>query len=223
MKGRPLTEQSPAPDEYARLRQMIIGGEILPNERIVEAHYAELLGTNRANIRKALARLEQDGLIVSEPFRGARVRRVTPDEALEIFEVRGALEVLMAQHACRLATDEDKTRLRAHRAKLKEALAKQDAVAVGRASRLLREEIWRMSGHDTAARIVSALNSQLVRLWFQSIQMPGRMAAVVEDLGDLIDAVDAGSGAKAAKAMRQYHDAAIKALRASFARQTDML
>lgn len=202
---------------------MIIKGEILPNERIVEAHYAELLGTNRANIRKALSRLEQEGLIVSEPFRGARVRRVTQEEAVEIFEVRGALEVLVARYAATLATNADKDRLRKLRVPLEDALAKHDPVAMGRASRQIREELWRISGHTTAVRIVSSLNSQLVRIWHQSIHMPGRLEAIAHEIGEVVAAVEAQSPSKASKAMQTYHDAAIKALKAAFARNTEMI
>ena len=127
-----------APNEYDGLREMIVTGKILPNERIVEATYAEMLGTNRANIRRALARLEQEGLIVSEPFRGARVRRVTQEEAVEIFEVRAALEVILVHHATEWATESDKERLRTLRRKLNEALPKKDPVAVGAVSRQMR-------------------------------------------------------------------------------------
>ncbi|MES3003556.1 MAG: GntR family transcriptional regulator [Pseudomonadota bacterium] len=211
------------PNEYDALREMIVMGKILPNERIVEATYAELLGTNRANIRRALARLEQEGLIVSEPFRGARVRRVTQDEAVEIFEVRGALEVLLVQHATEWATQSDKERLRVLRKKLNDALPKNDPVAVGAVSRQMREELWRMSRHAIALQIVGSLNSQLVRIWFQSIMMPGRAESIVADMNDLCDAIDAGSAPKAAKAMRRYHDAAIAALKTAFARNAGPL
>jgi DNA-binding GntR family transcriptional regulator len=212
-----VTPSAP-PNEYDALRDLIVTGKILPNERIVEATYAEMLGTNRANIRRALARLEQEGLIVSEPFRGARVRRITQEEAVEIFEVRGALEVLLVHHATEWATESDKERLRGLRKKLNDALPKDDPVAVGAVSRQMREELWRISRHATAVGLVGSLNSQLVRIWFQSIMMPGRIESIVEEMNDLCDAVDAGSAAKAAKAMRRYHDAAIVALKAAFAR-----
>jgi DNA-binding GntR family transcriptional regulator len=218
-----VESKSSAPNEYDLLRGMIVKGKILPNERIVEAAYAQMLGTNRANIRRALARLEQEGLIVSEPFRGARVRRVTPEEAVEIFEVRGALEVLLVRHATEWATATDKERLRALRRKLDDALPKDDPLVIGSLSRQVREELWRMSRHATAVRIVSTLNSQLVRIWYQSIMMPGRAAAIVSDMGALVDAIEAGSADKAARAMKHYHDAAIAALKSAFARNAGPL
>ena len=72
-------------------------------------------------------------------------------------------------------------------------------------------------------RIVGSLNSQLVRIWFQSIMMPGRIEAIVADMNDLCDAIDDGQAPKAAKAMRRYHDAAIAALKGAFARNTGLI
>jgi DNA-binding GntR family transcriptional regulator len=201
------------PSEYDVLREMIVKGKILPNERLVEADYALLLGTNRANIRRAFSRLEQEGLIVSEPFRGARVHRLTPAEAIELFEVRGALEVLIVQHAVERVTDADQLILEGLRRKVAEALAKKDPMLVGTTSRLLREELWRISAHSTAVRIVSSMNSRLVRIWYRSILMPGRAEAVLAEMNDLVQAIADRSSTKAVRAMTRYHAAAVATLK----------
>ena len=52
----------------------------------------------------ALVRLQQDGLVEREPNRGARVRRVSEQEAVEILEARAALEGLAAGYAVQRAT-----------------------------------------------------------------------------------------------------------------------
>jgi DNA-binding FadR family transcriptional regulator len=57
------------------------------------------------------------------------------------------------------------------------------------------------------------LNSQLVRIWYQSVMMPGRAEAIVSDMDDIVEAVCAGSHDKAARAVRRYHDAALVALK----------
>jgi DNA-binding GntR family transcriptional regulator len=206
------TNKNPV-DEYALLRDLILSEQVLPNERLVEMDYAERFGTNRSSIRKAFARLEQDGLIVIEPFRGAHVRRVTEAEAIEMYEVRGALEVLLARHAAERATDVDHKSLRALSQKLRDSLRSKDAIAVGKASRLLREDLWRISGHTTGASMLATLNTRLVRVWFRSIVVPGRSDAIVDELTAVVEAVCAGSSAKAATAMRRYHDGAISNLK----------
>ena len=73
-----------APDEagYRRLRAEIVSGRLGPNQRLVEAELSLTFGMGRDAVRMALVRLEQEGLVERERYRGARVRRVDLDEAL---------------------------------------------------------------------------------------------------------------------------------------------
>src|SRR5579875_664954 len=77
-----------------RLRAAIVDGDLLPNERLVEAELTRRLGVGRSAVRTALARLEHEGLVEIEPHRGARVRVVSLPEAVEIVEARAVLEGL---------------------------------------------------------------------------------------------------------------------------------
>src|ERR671928_1603067 len=60
------------------LLQRILDGHYSPGQRIVETRVAEEFGVSQAPVREALRELEILRLVVSEPFRGARVRDVTP-------------------------------------------------------------------------------------------------------------------------------------------------
>src|SRR5580704_4567884 len=97
-------------DPTARLRQAIVDGRFFPNERLVEEDLVRRFGGTRAAVRLALAVLEQQGLVVRERHRGARVRLVTEREAIEIIEIRAMLEALAARHAALRATDADLAR-----------------------------------------------------------------------------------------------------------------
>src|SRR5690349_24964470 len=84
-------------DAYHELREAIVTGRFHPNERLVEAAVAEAIGAGRTAVRAALVRLDQEGLVVLERKRGARVRLIDGREALEIEEVRAALEGMLAR------------------------------------------------------------------------------------------------------------------------------
>lgn len=202
-------------DPYIQLRDMILREQVLPNERLIETEFAERLGTNRANLRKVLSRLEQDGLVVIEPFKGAHVRRITEAEAIEITEVRTALEGLLVRRAAERATAADKAELRRLQAAAGALLKKNNPVEVGGATRQVRAAIWRMSGHMTAQRILTRINSQLVRIWFRSILIPGRAEEIVEHLDSVVQAVCDNQPDAAAKAMRRYHAGSMSALKRS--------
>src|SRR3982750_2208863 len=96
-----------------RLRRAILDGQVLPNERLVEADLTSRFKLGRAAVRTALARLEQDGPVEGEPFRGARARAISLEEAIEILEARAVVEGLAARHAARNATPADVAALRA--------------------------------------------------------------------------------------------------------------
>ncbi len=125
------------PDVTAALREAIICGQLMPNERLIEVELATRFGSNRVQIRTALSKLESEGLVVSEPNRGARVRAVTADEALEITEARAAMETLVATKAAERATENDIARLRNIRR---------------RSSRLFRPQ-WRVAHRDPSHRV----------------------------------------------------------------------
>jgi DNA-binding GntR family transcriptional regulator len=200
-------------DPYTLLREMILREHVLPNERLIETEYASRFGTSRGNIRKALARLEQDGLVVIEPFKGAHVRRITDVEAVEITEVRAALEALLVRHAAQRAEESDKEELRRLLSEARTVLATQNALDVGGATRQLREAIWRISGHSTGQRILTTINSQLVRIWFHAILMAGRPKEIVEDLEQVVEAICVNDADRASETMRRYHEGSIEALK----------
>ena len=79
---------------YDELRGAIVRGEIAPNARLVESDISSSFAMSRGAVRNALIRLEQEGLVVREPHRGARVRQVSDREAVEILQARAVLEGL---------------------------------------------------------------------------------------------------------------------------------
>ncbi|MGH2913783.1 MAG: GntR family transcriptional regulator [Solirubrobacteraceae bacterium] len=75
------------------LRAAILAGRIKPTEQLPEAALARALGTGRSAIREALRQLVQEGLVVSEINRGARVVPVSIDDVIDVYRARTAIEV----------------------------------------------------------------------------------------------------------------------------------
>jgi DNA-binding GntR family transcriptional regulator len=82
------------------LRSRIINGELLPGARIIEAEESARLGVSRGTLREALRELEHLGLVVRDPRRVVTVRSLSRKEVVDLYAVRGALEVLAAQTIC---------------------------------------------------------------------------------------------------------------------------
>jgi DNA-binding GntR family transcriptional regulator len=76
------------------LRSMILSGELLPGDRLPENSLTAQLGVSRSPLREAMSVLEQEGLIVQAPRRGAVVAPLTVHDIYEIYTLREQLEEL---------------------------------------------------------------------------------------------------------------------------------
>ncbi|NNE80544.1 MAG: GntR family transcriptional regulator [Silicimonas sp.] len=94
----PTTELSPIEDRTLRAqvrRQIldrVLGGHFKPGERLVETALSSQLRVSRAPLREALRELVDQGILVSEPYKGFRVRPVSERDLKELFSMRTALE-----------------------------------------------------------------------------------------------------------------------------------
>jgi DNA-binding GntR family transcriptional regulator len=189
---------------YDALRAAIVRGDIAPDARLVEADLSTAFEMSRGAVRTALIRLEQDGLVVREPHRGARVRRVSDDEAVEILQARAVLEGLAVRQAAERIDEAGAARLHACIARQRELLETGDLLGASEVNAELHATLLELSGHATAARFIQSLNAQTVRYQYRTILIPGRPAASVAEHSAIVEAVTAGRSDEAERAMRAH-------------------
>jgi DNA-binding GntR family transcriptional regulator len=189
---------------YDALREAIVRGDIAPGARLVESDMSTTFDMSRGAVRTALIRLEQDGLVVREPHRGARVRRVSDDEAVEILQARAVLEGLAVRQAADRIEEAGAARLRACISRQRELLEQGDLLAASEANADLHATLLELSGHATAVRLIHSLNAQTVRYQYRTILIPGRPVASLAEHADIVEAVSTGHAAEAEAAMREH-------------------
>ena len=204
MTKRPPRPATTASDVTLRLREAITRGRLTPNERLIEADLAGEYRVNRAHIRTALAMLDQEGLVVRERNRGARVRAISDAEALEIAETRLVIETMVARQAAERIDAASRKALRAIEADMRAAVAAEDYGRFSECNAALHREIQRIANNATATRILDTLKSHLVRLQYRVILLPGRPQTSLAEHRAVIDAVCKGDGAAAESAMRRH-------------------
>jgi DNA-binding GntR family transcriptional regulator len=79
---------------FGAIRREILAGRLTPGTRLVEAELAARLGVSRNPVREAITRLEQQGLVVTIPNKGAFIVQPTPEQAHDMFLLRAHLEHL---------------------------------------------------------------------------------------------------------------------------------
>ena len=86
-------------EAYFYLRESILSGRLSGGVRLDISRIADHLGMSRMPVREALRQLASEGLVAIRPNRGVVVTQLTPEDVLEIFEMRAALEGLAARLA----------------------------------------------------------------------------------------------------------------------------
>lgn len=202
-----------SPDLTQRIRDAILDGQFAPNQRLIEADLSESYEASRAAVRTALMNLAAEGLVERLPNRGARVRAISVEEAIEIVEVRVGLETLCARKAAERITPDDAAGLRELREQILSAVAGGDLVSYSRLNQEMDRRIREMSGHATAIQLLERLRAQSARHQFRLAFAPGRAAESAPEHVAIIDAVLAGDADAAAEATRVHLEGIIRVLR----------
>jgi len=84
-----------------KIRDAILDETFKPGERLPEEQVGKMFNVSRSPVREALLALEKEGTVVMEPFKGATVKSLSPQEALDVAELRLSLITLAAKPAYR--------------------------------------------------------------------------------------------------------------------------
>lgn len=208
--------QRDAPAITAELRRAITAGELAPNQRLVEADLVEMLGASRGAVRLALVNLEGEGLVERIPHRGARVRAIDLEEALEIVELRAALESMCAARAAERADDAGIARLEAIGERMRVAVDEGDAESYSDGNKALHETVLELSDMRVAPGIVSRLRAQNVRYRIRLATHQNRPSVSLPEHLAIIHAIRARDADAAASAMRVHLTSVLAATRQYF-------
>lgn len=87
------------------LREAILKGEIKPGEKLKEVELSNEIGVSRGPIREAIRQLEQEGYIISYPYKGAVVANLLSEE--EVSQVLIPIRITLEQHSLKKAFEGD--------------------------------------------------------------------------------------------------------------------
>lgn len=197
------------------VRTAIRQGDMVPGQRLVEAELIELFNATRTGVRDALYDLAADGLVELIPSRGARVRRISVAEAVQITECRIALETLCVGRAAELGTDEQFGHLQEIGRNMQDAVNTLMMEKYSAHNRELHETIIQMSQQEVAADLLRRLNGQMVRHQFKLSMRMGRPATSLPQHLRIVDRVVHRDVEGAQLAMKEHLWSVNEALKAS--------
>ena len=100
LKATNLGAMSSASDMiFESLREAIVEGKLHDGETLRQDQIATMFNVSRIPVREALARLEEQGLVTTQRYKGAVVSSLSLDEITEMFEFRALIEGEVIRHA----------------------------------------------------------------------------------------------------------------------------
>jgi DNA-binding GntR family transcriptional regulator len=209
--GEPATSEAVAVVVSA-VRDGIMQGRFAPGQRLPEADLVSLYSASRGAVRSALVQLENEGIVERERNRGARVRPISLEEAVEITEARAVVEGLCAAKAAVRATDDDRRRLRELGQELTAAVDGADVMSYTRINQQIHRAVRDIAAHETAGLMLDRLRTQSVRYHYTVALLPGRPAVGLKEHLQVIEAVCGGDPDVAERTMRAHLLSVVDAL-----------
>jgi len=172
------------------LRNDIVSGELPFGSRLIIEDLAIRYGVSHMPVREALRVLHGEGLVVIEPNRGARVRPIYRGFIEDVFDVRCAIETMLARRAAERRTDEHLVRLRVAEAALEAMVAAGDYASVAHANRAFHAVINDAAGNPGALPIVDNHWLLLAALLKRYGYGEDRFQRVIDEHQHLIHAIE---------------------------------
>lgn len=130
-----------------RLRQSIICGDIEAGSQITEMDLAARFGISRGPLREAMGQLASEGLIVTVPYKGSHVLKLTSKDVREIYSLRTALETLAFREIWDRRDEAFSRDLEARHKRLLDTLGLKDHVASSEAEIRFHSLVYEACGH----------------------------------------------------------------------------
>lgn len=199
----------------ARLRDMIMEGELLPGARVPERVLCERFGISRTPLREALKVLASEGLLELHPNRGATVARLTVADVDEMFQVMGALEALSGELACARVTEEELVEIRALHYQMVLHHTRNELGPYFRLNQAIHEKILDAARNPTLAGIYRGLAGRIRRARYQANMSGPRWRQAVAEHAEMLAALTARDGPRLAAILRRHLENKCETVKAS--------
>jgi len=181
---------------YERLLGLVIDGVLAPGEPIDEQALSSRLGVSRTPVRAAIARLTQEGLVVTLPYRGASVRQFAVEEI--------DLEGLAARKAAQRLSAEGLETIRAILDECQEALEVGDVDAFGQADARFHRALAEASGNSTLVEAIDGLRLRINLFRDLANREPGLPERTARERALILDALERRDSDAAGQLLEQH-------------------
>lgn len=189
---------------FQTLREAILKGDLRPGERLMELQLAAKLGVSRTPIREAIRMLEQEGLAVTIPRKGAEVARMTEKNMEDVLQIREALDDLAVQVACDKMTEEQLKNLTLA------AKNFENAIQTGNLSKIVAYDvefhdiIYESTDNPKLVTLLNNLREQIYRYRVEYLKEKENYPMLIKEHKTILEALREKNKERVADAMRNH-------------------
>ena len=185
------------------LLKRISDGVYSPGERLKEMELAHEFEVSQAPVREAFRELESLGVLVSEHYRGTRVREISSQETYNAYQLRGYLEEIAAQLIPMDKLKDEIAAIEALQVAMRKAARSEDADGFARANTQFHRTIVSLATNQTLLKVWDSLEIGMrSRLNLQKNE--GKLRSLAEIHQPIVDALKRGDLKQTGVLLREH-------------------
>ena len=163
--------------------------------------------------------LEQEGLAVTMPRRGAEVAKMTLKDMEDVLEIRDALDELAVRLACGKISEEQLGQLVEVKEEFEASTKSKDVKKIAEADVRFHDIIYEATGNPKLVTLLNNLREQVYRYRVEYVKDPLNYPTLIAEHEEIVDAVKARDAKRAVQAMHEHEENQALAVKAVIQQQ----
>ena len=202
-------EKPPSLDDkvYSQIKEAILDCVLPPGAPLIETRLAEELGVSRTPMRKAIARLEQEGFVTADSSKGYNVAEISLQDIKEIYQLREILECHLVRETAKQFTQEELDEIESALRAADEALEQGDYPGFLAANRAFHHAFDRKYGNQRISDMLANLDEHVYRALMSEFRSLESKMLALSSYGEhklILKAIREGDVESALSSMRDH-------------------
>ncbi|WP_164507325.1 GntR family transcriptional regulator [Companilactobacillus furfuricola] len=169
--SKPFQKQTAKDKAYQQIKEWIVNGTLMPDEKLAEVELAKSIAVSRTPIREALLRLNEEGLVVITAGKITRVAQIDADNIADLFEPMAVIEGLAANQAASKIDEAEFKKLATLEKKYRVSLNSNKLINILKADRIFHQQILAIADNAYETKFSDQLYSHIYRYELAMIKM----------------------------------------------------
>lgn len=187
---------------YAAIKEMIANHRFQPGARLNVEKISKELEVSRTPVWEAVRRLQQEGLLENIPYRGVFMVEMTLGRALELYQVREALEGLAARLAAPHVNEKVLDKMGETLETQIKVIEKGDLLGYSRTDFDFHGLIHRMSHNSVLQEMLESLKAKMQPI---TMEVRSLLPKLYEDHLEIVEAIRSKDPEKSEKILRRHN------------------